>query len=145
MFKVKESKDYEVIKDLFKEYSQIKGAEGCFVSFDKEISNLGGFYAGGAILLGFEDDAPIACIAIRKMDDDKCEGKRLFIKPEYRGKGYARKMMNAMLEEAKKLGFKKLVFTTRPEVMAIGYGLYKRMGFEELKCEDGVSSMRMIL
>ena len=145
MFKVKESKDYEVIKDLFKEYSKIKGAEGCFVSFDKEISDLGGFYAGGAILLGFEDDAPVACIAIRKMDNNKCEGKRLFIKPEYRGKGYARKMMNAMLEEAKKLGFKELVFTTRPEVMAIGYGLYKRMGFEELKCEDGVASMRMIL
>ena len=145
MFKVKESKDYEVIKDLFKEYSQIKGAEGCFVSFDKEISDLGGFYAGGAILLGFEDEIPVACIAIRKMDNNKCEGKRLFIKPEYRGKGYARKMMNAMLEEAKKLGFKELVFTTRPEVMAIGYGLYKRMGFEELKCEDGVASMRMIL
>ncbi|MBQ3889775.1 MAG: GNAT family N-acetyltransferase [Lachnospiraceae bacterium] len=145
MFKVKESKDYEVIKDLFKEYSQIKGAEGCFVSFDKEISDLGGFYEGGAILLGFENEIPIACIAIRKMDNNKCEGKRLFIKPEYRGKGYARKMMNAMLEEAKKLGFKELVFTTRPEVMAIGYGLYKRMGFEELKCEDGVASMRMIL
>ncbi len=145
MFKVKESKDYEVIKDLFKEYSQIKGAEGCFVSFDKEISDLGGFYAGGAILLGFEDDAPVACIAIRKMDNNKCEGKRLFIKPEYRGKGYARRMMNAMLEEAKKLGFKELVFTTRPEVMSIGYGLYKRMGFEELKYEDGVALMRMIL
>ena len=145
MFKVKESKDYEVIKDLFKEYSKIKGAEGCFVSFDKEISDLGGFYAGGAILLGFEDDAPVACIAIRKMDNNKCEGKRLFIKPEYRGKGYARRMMNAMLEEAKKLGFKELVFTTRPEVMSIGYGLYKRMGFEELKYEDGVALMRMIL
>ncbi len=145
MFKVNESKDYEVIKDLFKEYSQIKGAEGCFVSFDKEISDLGGFYAGGAILLGFEDEIPIACIAIKKIDDDKCEGKRLFIKPEHRGKGYARKMLNAMLEEAKKLGYKELVFTTRPEVMAIGYGLYKRMGFEELKCEDGVALMRMIL
>ena len=46
---------------------------------------------------------------------------------------------------AKKLGFKELVFTTRPEVMSIGYGLYKRMGFEELKYEDGVALMRMIL
>lgn len=145
MFKVKESKDYEVIKGLFKEYSQIKGAEGCFVSFEKELSDLGGFYAGGAILLGYEDEVPVACIAIRKIEDDKCEGKRLFIKPEYRGKGYARKMLNAMLKEAKKLGFKELVFTTRPEVMAIGYGLYKRMGFEELKLEDGVAYMRVIL
>ena len=145
MFKVKESKDYEVIKDLFKEYSQIKGAEGCFVSFDKEISDLGGFYAGGAILLGFEDEIPIACIAIRKMDNNKCEGKRLFIKPEYRGKGYARIMIKTMTDKASELGFKEVVFTTKPEVMSVGYGLYKRMGFEELSEENGIVSMRIDL
>ena len=50
-----------------------------------------------------------------------------------------------MLKEAKKLGFKELVFTTRPDVMAVGYGLYKRMGFEELKLEDGVAYMRVVL
>ena len=144
-FKVTECKDYDVVKELFVEYSKIKGAEGCFVSFDKEISDLGAFYAGGAILVGYEDDAPVACIAVKKIDDEKCEGKRLFIKPEHRGKGYARVMLNTMLSKAKELGFKKLVFTTKPEVMAIGYGLYKRMGFNEDAFEDGVAHMSMEL
>ena len=39
-FKVKEYSDIEVIKSLFVEYSHIKGAESCFVSFDKELNDL---------------------------------------------------------------------------------------------------------
>ena len=39
-FVVKVCNDTEIVKALFKEYSQIKGAEGCFVSFDKELADL---------------------------------------------------------------------------------------------------------
>ena len=53
--------------------------------------------------------------------------------------------MNEMLDRSRKLGIKEVTFTTKPEVMSIGYGLYKRMGFEEVNCTDGVASMRMIL
>ena len=142
-FEVKECNDTEVVKELFKEYSQIKGAESCFASFDKELADLEGFYSGGALLVGYEEDAPVACIAIKKMDDTTCEAKRLFIKPENRGKGYARTMLNSMLDKAKELGFKEVTFTTKPSVMQIGYGLYKRMGFEETAEENGTVSMRM--
>ena len=144
-FEVKEYNDTEVVKELFKEYSQIKGAESCFVSFDKELADLEAFYSGGALLAGYENEKPVACIAVKKIDDLTCEAKRLFIKPEYRGKGYARIMMNTMLDKAKELGFKEVKFTTKPSVMQIGYGLYKRMGFEETSEEDGIVSMRMAI
>ena len=144
-FNVGVCKDNEVIKEIFKEYSQIKGAESCFVSFDKELADLDGYYKGGALLLGSEDSTPVGSIAIRKIDDDTCEAKRLFIKPEFRGKGYARVMLNAMLDMAKELGFKEVTFTTKPEVMKVGYELYKRMGFEEVGEKDGIVSMRMSL
>lgn len=87
----------------------------------------------------------MACVAFRKISDETCEGKRLFIKPEYRGKGYARIMIKAMTDKASELGFKEVVFTTKPEVMSVGYGLYKRMGFEELSEENGIVSMRIDL
>ena len=144
-FEVKETSDTETIRELFVEYSHIKCAESCFVSFDKELNDLSGYYSGGAILVGFEDDKPVACVAIRKISDETCEGKRLFIKPEYRGKGYARVMIKAMTDKASELGFKEVVFTTKPEVMSVGYGLYKRMGFEELSEENGIVSMRIDL
>ncbi len=144
-FEVKECLDTEIIKELFIEYSHIKGAESCFVSFDKELNDLTGFYKGGVLLAGYEDETPVSCIAVKKIDNDVCEAKRLFIKPESRGKGYARQMLNAMLDKAKDLGFKKVTFTTKPSVMQIGYGLYKRMGFEEVSETDGIVSMKMEL
>ena len=144
-FEVKESFDIEVIKELFTEYSHIQGAERCFVSFDKEVNNLLEFYKGGSLLVGYDDQKPIACIAIRKLSEKSCEAKRLFIIPEFRGKGYARIMLNVMLDKARELGFTEVTFTTKPSVMQIGYGLYKRMGFEEVSEDEGIVSMRMEL
>ena len=144
-FMVRECSDTEVIKPLFVEYSHIKGAESCFVSFDKELNDLEGFYSGGSILVGYEDDEPVACVAFKKINDETCEGKRLYVKPSSRGKGYARIMIKAMTDKASELGFKEVVFTTKPEVMSVGYGLYKRMGFEQLSEDGGVVSMRIDL
>ncbi len=144
-FIVKECNDSEIVKPLFLEYSQIKGAESCFVSFDKEIADLNAYYKGGIILVGYENDNPVSCVALKKIDDKTCEGKRLFIKPEYRGKGYARVVLSVMMEKAKKLGFEEIVFTTKPSVMKTAYSLYQRMGFEELSEIDGIVSMRIDL
>ncbi|MBQ3634848.1 MAG: GNAT family N-acetyltransferase [Bacteroidales bacterium] len=140
---IKESTDYEVIKALFVEYSQIKGAEGCFVSFEKELADLSAFYKGGTILVGFEGDAPIATVALKRVDENTSEVKRLFVKPEYRGKGYSRKMLEALFQHAKTLGYKDVMLTTRPEVMPIAYALYQRIGFVQTALKDGVATMRM--
>ena len=69
----------------------------------------------------------------------------LYIKPEQIGKGHARYMLNAMLDKCRELGFKEVRFTTKPEVMSIGYALYKKMGFEELENNEGTVLMRMLL
>ena len=144
-FEVKQSEDYDVIKEIFTEYSQIKGAESCFISFDKELADLASFYKGGAILVGYESSLPAGCIAIKNIDGKACEAKRLYIRPEFRGKGYARLLLNAMLDKSRELGFEEVRFTTKPEVMKTAYELYKRMGFEELGQEEGTASMRMVL
>ena len=140
-FSVKECRDYGLVKELFLEYARMKGAESCFVSFEKETGDLAAFYSGGALLVGYEGEAPAGCIAIKRLDKDHCEAKRLYIRPAYRGKGYARIMLGAMLDKAGELGFREVSFTTKPSVMPIAYGLYKRMGFRELSEEDGIVEM----
>ena len=145
MFKVIECEDVEIIKEIFREYSGTKGAESCFVSFEKELSDLNGYYKGGALLLGLEDDTPVGSVAIRKIDKDYCEGKRLYIRPEYRGKGYAKIMLNSMIDKAKELGFREVRFTTKPDVMKVAYAWYKRLGYEELGCSNGVVQMKINL
>ena len=64
-FEIKECLDLEIIKELFIEYSHIEGAESCFISFDKELNDLAGFYKGGVLLVGYEDEAPVSCIAVK--------------------------------------------------------------------------------
>lgn len=145
MFEIKECPDNETIKELFIEYSHIQGAENCFVSFDKELNDLGGYYSGGAIMVGYEENKSVACVAIRKISDTTCEMKRLFVRPEFRGNGFSRKMIQAIKDKAYELGFKEIMLTTKPKVMPIGYAMYKRIGFEELSEEDGTVSMRLNL
>ena len=140
-FSVKECRDYGLVKELFLEYAGMKGAESCFVSCEKEIGDLEAFYSGGALLVGYEGEAPAGCIAIKKIDKDHCEAKRLYIRPAYRGKGYARLMLGTMLDKAGELGFREVSFTTKPSVMPIAYGLYRRMGFREISEEDGIVEM----
>ena len=145
MFSVKECTNLEEIKALFIEYSQIKGAEGCFVSFDKELADLNGYYSGGALFVGYEDDIPVGCIAFKREDDNVAQAKRLYVKPEYRGKGYSRILFNTALNKAKELGYKEVNLSTKPLIMPIGYGLYQRMGFETIKSEDDYVEMKIVL
>ena len=140
-FVVSECHEFGIIRELFLEYSKIKGAESCFVSLENELENLESFYAGGALLVGCENGTPVGCIAIRKVDENTCEAKRLFIKPEYRGKGYARILLESMLSKAHELGFTQVSLTTKPSVMPVAYGLYGRMGFREFSEDHGTVRM----
>ena len=140
-FVVSECHEFGIVRDLFLEYSKIKGAESCFVSFGNELDHLESFYSGGALLVGCENDTPVGCIAIRKVDEKTCEAKRLFIKPEYRGKGYARILLESILSKARELGFTKVSLTTKPSVMPVAYALYGRMGFREISEDHGTVSM----
>ena len=51
-FVVSECNEYDTIRALFLEYSKIKGAESCFISFGNELDNLESFYSGGALMVG---------------------------------------------------------------------------------------------
>ena len=51
MFEIKDCGDYEEAKKLIREYSEIKGAESCFVSLDKELADLDTYYKDGALLI----------------------------------------------------------------------------------------------
>ena len=142
---IRDCENKEIAKELILEYSTIKGAEQCFVSLNKELADLDAFYQGGALLIGYRHDIPVATIAIKKDDARTCEIKRLYVKPDYRGLGYARRLMEAALEKARQLGFEEARLTTKPAVMEVAYGLYKRMGFEELENNEGTVAMKMAL
>ena len=81
---------------------------------------------GGALLL-----APgRGCVAIRRVDDDACELKRLYVRPAERGTGLGRTLVEAALARARELGYRRVLLDTTPGMEA-AHELYRRLGFRE--------------
>lgn len=137
------NENIEDMKILFKEYSKIEGAEVCFVSFERELENLQKVYAPpkGIMLIVYDDNMPIGCVAIKAFDDNACDMKRLYVRPDYRGRGIATKLIQNVLKVAKEYGYKKIFLETLPEVMKEAVSLYNRLGFIALSNTEGILRM----
>ena len=135
--------EIDEIRKLFLEYEKSLDIDLCFQNFWEELENLPGEYAApsGRLILAFEDDATAGCVALRKLSDGECEMKRLYVKPEFRGAGIGRKLADAVLREARTIGYTKMYLDTLASMKEAG-GLYRSMGFEETEpyrynpCED---------
>ncbi len=60
----------------------------------------------------YEAENPVACGAIKRYDQESAELKRMFVIPEFRGKGYASKIMQTLESWAKDLGFRSMILET---------------------------------
>jgi len=124
----------ESARSLFKEYSDTLGLDLCFQNFQKEVAELPGGYAppDGRLLLAFLDEQVAGCVALRKIEDGTSEMKRLYVKPEFRGKGIGRKMAVAVVEEARRIGYARIRLDTLPSKMAEAIRVYRWLGFREI-------------
>jgi len=134
--KVKKAKKDQipVITELFREYAESLNFDLCFQDFDRELEGLPGDYAEpeGLILIAESEDKTAGCVALRKIDRETCEMKRLYVKPEFRGKKIGLLLAEKIIEEAKKIGYKKMRLDTTPQ-MKKAIQLYKSLGFKEIK------------
>lgn len=146
MVEIGKCDNYDEARELFIEYSRLKGAEVCFVSFENELKNLEEVYSSGVILLAKEDNKLIGCIAVKNIEDGICELKRLFVRESYRGNGYSKQLFEKAIACAIELGYKKAVINTIPKVMPIGYKMYLRYGFVENSVDEkGIVNLSMDL
>ena len=99
-------------------------------SYDDELEHLQEKYGApeGAIYILTADGADIGCIALRKIDGAVCEVKRVFLQMPYRGRGLGKLMMERVIEDARRAGYREMVLDTLP-IMTGACGLYERMGF----------------
>lgn len=131
---VQSGEHIEDIRILFKEYAATLGFDLCFQNFDTELSNLPGEYLhpSGCLLLALKDDKIIGCVALRKLSNDVCEMKRLYIRPEFRGQGIGKMLAKAVIEQGKHLGYSSMRLDTL-ETMEEAVALYKRLSFKEIE------------
>ncbi len=97
---------------------------------DEEIEKLPGEYGppGGSLMLAFSGAVAVGCGAIRRCRQDAAEIKRVYVRPAFRGVGIGRRLTQALLDRAEKLGYERAVLDTLPTLTS-AIDLYRRMGF----------------
>lgn len=126
-------KRVEEARRLFLEYAASLGFDLAFQDWDEELRNLPGAYAPprGVLLLLVEDGGTLGCVALRGLDDRTAEMKRLYLRPEARGRGLGSALAEAAVGEARRLGYGRVRLDTVPGMEA-AQAIYRTLGFRPI-------------
>ena len=145
------STDLDEIRKLFYEYADSLGVSLDFQHFDEELAGLPGDYnpPTGRLLMALVDGHAAGCVALRKLEENICEMKRLYVRPSYQGRNIGRRLAESVIKEAKEIGYRKMRLDTLPSMRA-AQALYATLGFSETEPYrhnpvDGAVFMELVL
>ena len=129
------------IKELFTEYTDFlvendsKFREYLEIQkYDDEISCLESKYGlpYGRLYIAFYENQVAGCIALRQIDDRRCEMKRLYVRKQYRCRGIGKTLAQKVISDAKEIGYSEMLLDTLP-FLEDAIKMYKKMGFYEIE------------
>lgn len=99
--------------------------------YEEEVATLPGRYAppNGCLLLAEHEGQAAGCVAFYKFEDGVCEIKRLWVRPQFRGKKISRLLVERLIEEAREVGYTAIVLST-VDILKEARALYESLGFK---------------
>lgn len=85
----------------------------------------------GRLLLARTAGELAGCVALHLLEAGVCEMKRLYVRPQYRGQGIGRALLNTVLAEARAIGYQRMRLDTVEPVMQDAVRMYRAYGFRE--------------
>lgn len=106
----------------------------CFQNFEHELATLPGDYAPphGRLLLAEYELHLAGCGALHEWEPGICEMKRLYLRPSFRGKGLGRVLAEAIIAEARNIGYQRMRLDTIEPIMKDAVEMYRKLGFLEI-------------
>ena len=139
---IKLAYDYvKEIKELFSEYTNmlVKNDQNSkkylnLQDYDSEIEHLREKYGlpDGRLYIVEIDNTFVGCIGLKRIDNQNCEMKRLYVRPEFRGHKIASQLIKTIIEDAKSIGYQTMLLDTLPFLQGAIH-LYKKIGFYEIE------------
>lgn len=97
----------------------------------------------GTFLVLLDGEQVVGTGAVRRLDAQTCELKRLWFLPPYRGKGLGAKMVELLFEFARTAGYQRIRLDSASELQAANR-LYQRLGFYDIgRYNDGPATVFM--
>lgn len=134
------SNDLDTVRTLFRAYLDELDFDLDFQDVNEELAALPGPYAApdGAILIAIADNGDpdgdaTGVVAVKPLADDGeriCEMKRLYVRPEARGRGLGHDLAAAIVDTARDLGYDRMRLDTVASMHA-ARAVYRSLGFEE--------------
>ncbi len=125
--------DYREAAALLREYEAGLGIDLCFQGFPEELESLERMYGppGGRFLIVRQGELTAGCVALLDLGGKICEMKRLFVRPDFRGRGLGRRCAEEIVQAAREMGYATVRLHTLPSMRA-AIALYRSMGFAEI-------------
>ncbi|MEW6411589.1 MAG: GNAT family N-acetyltransferase [Candidatus Zixiibacteriota bacterium] len=122
------------VYELFREYIESLGFDLSFQNIEEEIANLPGEYAPpeGRLYLALCDGQPAGCVGLRQLSSVICEMKRMWVRPQFRGKKIGHTLAEKVVEDARAIGYRKMVLDTI-DTMAEAMAIYRSLGFKSVQ------------